>query len=315
MAHQVSSPSLGSSSAHQGVLTSVPSSANQTPLDLNLSQKASQNPFKGHDEPEISHQKAFEALTSSQTKSVPKAADVFTSNANGCIVSSTKSLSEHTGEQKGAHGLPPQQKLDADSVAAARTAPNEPSQNSITVIEDGLPVVNEPAPISAGRKRKSPRVEAAANAQKELLQSGTAVLEDGSTPGNGNTPTSPGLKRKSPRVKQITSDITKKVILALEANEDEGFAKPKARPRGSSDLSILDTPRSRSKSLVAKGDTPDLAERRLLLEERKIRLAEQRFALEEKKLEATIEIGKGLIISMERMTNTISNLGNSSSRH
>lgn len=294
---------------HQGVPTSVPSGGNQTPLDLNLSQKASQNPFKGHDEPETSHQKAFEALTGSQPECVPKAADVFTSNANGCIVSSAETLSEHTGEQEGCHGLPPQQNLGADSVAAARTAPNEAS------VEDG-PLI--PAPISAGRKRKSPRVEAAANAQKELLQSGTAVLEDISTPGNGPTLTSPDLKRKSPRVKQTTSDITKKVILALEANEDEGSTKPKGRPRGSSDLSkdvVLHTPRSRSKSLVAKGDTPDLAERRLLLEERKIRLAEQRFALEEKKLEATIEIGKGLIISMERMTNTISNLGNSSSRH
>ena len=47
----------------------------------------------------------------------------------------------------------------------------------------------------------------------------------------------------------------------------------------------------------------------MLLDERKIRLAEQRFALEEKKLDATIEIGKGLIISMERMTDTISALG------
>lgn len=53
----------------------------------------------------------------------------------------------------------------------------------------------------------------------------------------------------------------------------------------------------------------ELAERKLALEERKMRLAERRFLLEEKKLEATIEIGKGLIISMEKMTHTISGLG------
>lgn len=53
----------------------------------------------------------------------------------------------------------------------------------------------------------------------------------------------------------------------------------------------------------------ELAERKLALEERKIRLAEKRFLLEEKKLEATIEIGKGLITSMEKMTHTISTLG------
>lgn len=53
----------------------------------------------------------------------------------------------------------------------------------------------------------------------------------------------------------------------------------------------------------------ELAERKLALEERKMRLAEKRFLLEEKKLEATIEIGKGLITSMEKMTHTISSLG------
>eukprot|EP00250_Pteridium_aquilinum_P000782 c10949_g1_i1 orf=1007-2272(-) len=53
----------------------------------------------------------------------------------------------------------------------------------------------------------------------------------------------------------------------------------------------------------------ELAERKLALEERKMRLAEKRFVLEEKKLEATIEIGKGLITSMEKMTQTISSLG------
>lgn len=193
------------------------------------------------------------------------------------------------------------------------------NDTSATAADDGLPVASESASISAGQKRKSPRVVAASNAQKELLQGGTvAPAEDASLLANGPLPTSPGLKRKSPRVKQTTSDTTKKVILALEANDDEGLARPRGRPRGTSDVSrdgVLDTPRSRSKSLAAKGGTPDLAERRLVLEERKIRLAEQRFLLEEKKLDATIEIGKGLIISMERMTNTISQLGNSPRSH
>ena len=57
------------------------------------------------------------------------------------------------------------------------------------------------------------------------------------------------------------------------------------------------------------GPQLDLAEYRLLLEERKLKLAERRFSLEERKLEATIEIGKGLIASMERMSSTISSLG------
>ena len=39
---------------------------------------------------------------------------------------------------------------------------------------------------------------------------------------------------------------------------------------------------------------------------KKVRLAEKRFFLEEGKLEATIEIGKGLIASMERMAHKIS---------
>ncbi|KAH7415221.1 hypothetical protein KP509_14G033200 [Ceratopteris richardii] len=53
----------------------------------------------------------------------------------------------------------------------------------------------------------------------------------------------------------------------------------------------------------------ELAERKLALEERKMKLAERRFLLEEKKLEATIEIGRGLITSMEKMTHTIASLG------
>eukprot|EP00250_Pteridium_aquilinum_P004861 c15049_g1_i1 orf=366-1334(+) len=321
MAHQASSPSLGSSSAQQQVLSSVPLNASQTPLDLNLSQKVSQNTFKGHDETEISHHQAFEAFKNPQLESVPKeAADIFGSNTNGCIDSSANCLSEHnTGEQERVQSHASPLRPDANPGAAATTAPNEPPQDSNTAVKDGPPVVNEPTTVSAGRKRKSPRVEAAANAQKEQLQSGKTVLEDCLPQGNELTPASPGQKRKSPRVKQQTPDGTKKVILALEANEDEGVVKPKVNPRGNSHLpkdTVMGTPRSRSKSSVAKSDAPDdLAERRLLLEERKLRLAEQRFALEEKKLEATIEIGKGLIVSMERMTNTISGLGIPSSRH
>ena len=64
-----------------------------------------------------------------------------------------------------------------------------------------------------------------------------------------------------------------------------------------------------SKDLHSKSKSSKLAERKISLEEKKVRLAEKRFSLEEKKLEATIEIGKGLIASMERMTQTILSIG------
>ena len=64
-----------------------------------------------------------------------------------------------------------------------------------------------------------------------------------------------------------------------------------------------------SKDPPSQSKSAELAERKLSLEEKKVRLAEKRFFLEEKKLEATIEIGKGLIASMERMTQTISSMG------
>lgn len=290
MAHQVSSPSSGLSSAQPQVIR-VPPSISENSLDLNLSQ----------------------AIASVHPKSVPKAASVVsTFNANGYVDTSTKTVTEQIGRQEHVQSATSQQRLNENSGAT----PNESPQFSNGSVKDRSLGANELTPVSAG-KRKSSRVEAAARVQKELPQSGVAALEDGLSQFDDTLP-SPGQKRKSPRVKQQIPDVTKKVILALEANEDEGLLpKPKGgRPRGSGQYSkdmVLDTPRSRSKSSSATSDAPsDLAERRLLLEERKMRLAEQRFALEEKKLDATIEIGKGLIISMERMTNTISGHGPSS---
>ncbi|MCO5614171.1 hypothetical protein L7F22_068452 [Adiantum nelumboides] len=308
MAHQVTSPSSGSSPA-QPQLIRVPPNLSEAPLDLNLSQKVSQSIFKGHDETDVSFSppKSFETVASSQPQSVAKlASNISTFNSNGFVDSSTKAVSEHTGEQELAQ------------TAISGATPHGASQSFNALLNDVSVGRYELTPVSAG-KRKSSRVEAAARVQKELSQSGTATLEDGISQANETLVTSPGQKRKSPRVKQQTYDVTKKVILALEANEDEGLPKPRGRPRGSYHTSkdmLLDTPRSRSKLSSATIDTSsDLAERRFLLDERKVRLAEQRFALEEKKLEATIEIGKGLIISMERMTNTISGLGTSNRQY
>jgi hypothetical protein len=70
-----------------------------------------------------------------------------------------------------------------------------------------------------------------------------------------------------------------------------------------------------SKELHCKRKSVGLAERKLSLEEKKVKLAEKRFYLEEKKLEATIEIGKGLIASMEKMTQTISSIGSFTSHN
>lgn len=320
MAHQFTSPASGSSCARQGgVLISALPSAYQTSLDLNLSQKASQNPYKGRDETESLHQEGFKASTSSQLYSVSKASEVLTSIARGSTSPNAKDLSEQSvvDEQEHAHGLHPLPKQDTDSVTAStRTGLDD---TLVTAVDERLPMVSESALISAGQKWRSPRVEAASNAQNELVQGGTIVpLKDAAVLVNEPMPIFPGSKRKGPRVKQTTS-INKKVMLALEANDDQGSARPKGRPRGNSDISrdgILDMPRLKSSnSWTAKGGSPDLAERHLLLEERKVRLAEQRFLLEEKKLDATIEIGRGLIISMDRMTTTISQLGGFSSYH
>ena len=105
---------------------------------------------------------------------------------------------------------------------------------------------------------------------------------------------STGAKRKSiPRrsTRKTPSDVLKKAKPEVNQNEENGA------------LRTLKDHISRSKVPT------DLHERKLLLEERKLNLAEKRFQLEEKKLGATIEIGKGLIASMERMTQTISGLG------
>jgi hypothetical protein len=85
------------------------------------------------------------------------------------------------------------------------------------------------------------------------------------------------------------------VTILLEAKEEDG-GNASTRPSKDGQSSRIKPPL-------------DLAERRLLLEERKLKLAERRFSLEERKLEATIEIGRGLISSMERMSSTISSLG------
>ncbi|KAH7286923.1 hypothetical protein KP509_32G028000 [Ceratopteris richardii] len=145
---------------------------------------------------------------------------------------------------------------------------------------------------------QSENAETTVKAQKEHSQSGTKVAWE------KGTVVSP--KEKNPSIEGRSLENPKKVILALEA--EDGLRRRRGRPPKDAHSSKA---ASKSESSMARSlEPPDPAERRLLLEERKIKLAEQRFALEEKKLEATIEIGKGLIISMERMTNTISGLGN-----
>lgn len=140
---------------------------------------------------------------------------------------------------------------------AATNACNEPVQSVPMIFEDGPSVVDDHAPISFGRKRKS---TARANCVKELLP---------------------------------PAESSKRIVLCLEANEENGAARS-------------------SKDLHLKNKPADFTDRRLVLEERRLRLAERKLIFEEKKLEATIEIGKGLIASMDRMTNVISNLGISS---
>ena len=130
-------------------------------------------------------------------------------------------------------------------------------------------------------------------------QNGTTVVEDTPAVVDNHAPRSSGRKRKTPDrfgVLKPTPDSNKKVDILLEAKEEEdgGNASTKSSKDGQS---------NKIKSPL------DLAEYRLLLEERKLKLAERRFSLEERKLEATIEIGKGLIASMERMSSTISSLG------
>lgn len=145
---------------------------------------------------------------------------------------------------------------DEDSVEAATNTCNEPVQNGTTVFEDVPSVVDDHAPISTDRKRKS-------------------------------TARSNGIKKPP-------AESSKRTLLCSETKEENGAARS-------------------SKDVHVKNKSADFSERRLFLEERKMRLAERKFLLDEKKLQATLEIGRGLIASMERMTNTISGLGASSS--
>ncbi|KAH7286919.1 hypothetical protein KP509_32G028000 [Ceratopteris richardii] len=174
---------------------------------------------------------------------------------------------------------------------------NETAQ-SLTAEKDVSQKMNQLTPPTVLKKRKSSHAETTVKAQKEHSQSGTKVAWE------KGTVVSP--KEKNPSIEGRSLENPKKVILALEA--EDGLRRRRGRPPKDAHSSKA---ASKSESSMARSlEPPDPAERRLLLEERKIKLAEQRFALEEKKLEATIEIGKGLIISMERMTNTISGLGN-----
>lgn len=141
-------------------------------------------------------------------------------------------------------------------------------------------------------------VEAATNLCDEPVQNGTAAFEDGPSVVDDHTPTYSGRKRKSSAtlncVKQPPAEGNKRVVLCLEANEENVALRS-------------------SKDLHLKNKSADFAERRLLLEERKQRLAERRVIFEERKLEVTIEIGKGLITSMEKMADAISSIRASSS--
>ncbi|MCO5600626.1 hypothetical protein L7F22_054741 [Adiantum nelumboides] len=136
-------------------------------------------------------------------------------------------------------------------------------------------------------------VEAGTNIGSEPIQLATPAVEESPSVVDDQALASAGEKRKvAPRgsVKATPPEGKKKRIVygvyKVEKVEQNGAPK-------------------NTKSKVVN----DFNERKLLLEERKLKLAEKRFQLEEKKLEATIEIGKGLITSMERMTHTISSLG------
>lgn len=137
-------------------------------------------------------------------------------------------------------------------------------------------------------------VDRPSNADTEPLQNALAAIEESPSVVDDQALTSSGQKRKAPARsssgKQPPAEGKKKRIVygvyKVEKMEQNGAAAKNTKNKGG-----------------------DFNERKLLLEERKLKLAEKRFQLEEKKLEATIEIGKGLITSMERMTHTISSLG------
>lgn len=135
-------------------------------------------------------------------------------------------------------------------------------------------------------------VDPATNADTEPLQNAMAAVEESPSVVDDQALASSGQKRKAPprsSAKQPPPEGKKKRIVygvyKVEKVEQNGASKNSKNKGG------------------------DFNERKLQLEERKLKLAEKRFQLEEKKLEATVEIGKGLITSMERMTHTISSLG------
>lgn len=167
----------------------------------------------------------------------------------------------------------------------------------VTTLNPASPILNSLNVDSGGAVATSFNQVAAS---AEVGQNGIAAGEDGQVVVEQKTS---GRKRKTAErasaTKQSPSESNKKVTIFIDPKEEAvGNAapspakEPAKEPRGSKSKSPL-----------------DIVERRLLLEEKKMKLAEQRFSLEEKKLEATIEIGKGLIASMERMTGTISGLG------
>ncbi|MCO5598215.1 hypothetical protein L7F22_052307 [Adiantum nelumboides] len=168
--------------------------------------------------------------------------------------------------------------------------PASPILISLNVDSGGTVVTSYKEPVQVG---------ISTDAGKEVNQNGVVGGEEVQPIVEQKTS---GRKRKTTErgsaTKQLSSDNNKKVMILLDPKEE---AVANAAPSPSKE------PRA-SKSKVPLNPL-DITERRLLLEEKKMKLAEQRFSLEEKKLEATIEIGKGLIASMERMTGTISGLG------
>lgn len=135
-------------------------------------------------------------------------------------------------------------------------------------------------------------VDPGTNADIEPVQNATPVVEEAPSVVDDQALASSGQKRKppprTPSKQPPTEGKKKRIVYGV-------YKVEKVEQNGT------------SKNAKSKGG--DFNERKLQLEERKLKLAEKRFQLEEKKLEATIEIGKGLITSMERMTHTISSLG------
>lgn len=132
-------------------------------------------------------------------------------------------------------------------------------------------------------------------------QNGVAAVEDGLAIVEHKTPARKRrMVERAGASKQSPSESSKRATILIDPKEENLGSGPLSPVR---EVANKEPRGSRSKNPL------DIVERRLLLEEKKMKLAEQRFSLEEKKLEATIEIGKGLIASMERMTGTISGLG------